>query len=322
MKVNLTGAVLVIAILVVLPLVFPGRYQLDLFTAGLLYGMFAASWDFMSGLTGRESFGHTLFIGVGAYFAGFWTTVYYGDPAAALVLCTLCAGVAALLIGIPTLRLRGPYFALATLASAIVMQRLAIGLWQYTGGEEGLHFITPLVRDRLTFYYIVLAVVVVSTAVLLLLAHSRIGKIARAIRGDEAACQASGINTTRYKILMLLISGMIAGLAGGLYAEYQQAVNPSIFGLPFMISIMTMAYVGGMGSIYGSVIAAFLLTILVESLRPFGEWRLLLHAMTLIMVIFFFRDGLVQPVWEKLAAKITARRTVASPFLSGKTKVR
>jgi len=216
-------------------------------------------------------------------------------PAGALV-----AVAFSLVVGFPTLRLRGPYFALAMLAAATIMQRLTRIFWQYTGGEEGIPGLDPLFDDALATYYFCLAALVVTTAVLLALARSSWGTILRAIRGDEAACQAAGINVTFYKIVSLMISAAFAGLGGALYADYQEAVTPDVFAVALSITIIIMVYVGGMGTIYGPVLGAILLALLPELLRGLGEYRLWVYSIILMFILFFSPGGLVAPLWRRI----------------------
>jgi branched-chain amino acid transport system permease protein len=312
-KIDQGGAIAALAILAVLPLVFGGRYLVGVLTVAAIYGIWAVSWDFMSGLTGRENFGHSLFIGVGAYAAGFMNTVFGFGPWASLPASMLVAVIFALIMGLPTLRLKGPYFALAMLSGAVIMQRLMLIFWEQTGGEEGIQGIEPLLNSPLHFYWLVLAILAVVTALLVALARSNWGLILKAIRGDEATCLAAGLNITFYKIASLVISAAFAGLGGALYAHYQQQVSPQLFSVIMSITIITMVYVGGMSSIYGAVGGALLLSIMTELLRDFGEWRLMIYSLVLIAILFFLPNGLVAPIWRKLRQRLAATPAAAAP---------
>ncbi len=301
-RIDAVGAAGFIAAMAALPLVFDSNYLIGILTVSVIYGIWAVTWDFMSGLTGRENFGHSLFIGVGAYTAGFLNTVFGASAWWSLPAAMVMAVAFALLMGFPTLRLKGPYFALAMLSGAVIMQRLMLIFWEYTGGEEGINGIEPLIRSQLGFYYFALACLAAVTALLLALARSNWGLILRAIRGDEATCQAAGINVTFYKIASLMISAAFAGAGGALYAHYQLQVSPQLFAVVTSILIITMVYVGGMATIYGPVGGAILLVLLTELLRNFGEWRLMVYSCTLILILFFLPGGLVAPTWRRLRA--------------------
>jgi branched-chain amino acid transport system permease protein len=303
-RIDFAGALGFVAFMAALPLIFGGNYLIGVLTVSVIYGIWAVSWDFMSGLTGRENFGHSLFIGVGAYTAGFLNTKFGLSGWWSLPASMLMAMVFALVIGLPTLRLKGPYFALAMLSGAVIMQRLMLIFWEQTGGEEGINGIEPLIRSQLGFYYFALATLVAVTALLLALARSHWGLILRAVRGDEATCQAAGINITYYKIASLMISAAFAGAGGAIYAHYQLQVSPQLFAVVTSITIITMVYVGGMASIYGPVGGAILLVLLTELLRNFGEWRLMIYSCTLILILFFLPNGLIAPTWRRMRAKL------------------
>lgn len=303
-KMDIAAGFLVLALFVALPLVIHSSYLIGVLTVAAIYGIWAVSWDFMSGLTGRENFGHSLFIGVGAYAAGFLNTSmgfgpWWGLPAGMGV-----AVAFSLLMGYPTLRLKGPYFALAMLSGAVIMQRLMLIFWEQTGGEEGIHGIEPLLASPLHFYWFVIGALALTTGLLAWIARSNWGLILRAIRGDEATCLAAGLNITFYKLASLAISAAFAGLGGALYAHYQLQVSPQLFAIVTSVTVITMVYVGGMTSIYGAIGGALLLTLMTELLRDFGEWRLMIYSIVLILILFFLPKGIVAPGWQWLRARL------------------
>jgi branched-chain amino acid transport system permease protein len=299
------GAVLV-GLFLLLPPLLHNQYFTGVFIVCAIDGIWAASWNFFSGLTGRENFGHALFIGGGAYTAAFLNGSFGLNPWFSIPGGIVVAVVLGLLIGFPTLRLKGPYFALATLASAAIMQQVAINLWQYTGGTEGIYGLDSLIGSSLGYYYFVLAVMLATVVVLSLISHSRWGTILRAIKGDETACQAAGINVTVYKIASLALSAALAGLGGVLFAHYQQAVTPDDFDVFLSISVIVMAYVGGIGSIWGAACGGILLNLMLELLRGMGEYRLWVYYLILMVVLFFMRSGVVAPLWRRLSGDRSA----------------
>ena len=299
-KIDGLGALIAVTALALVPWLIGSDYITGLLTVALCYGIWAASWDFMSGLTGRENFGHSLFIGAGAYTAGFLNVRFGVNPWWGLPSAAVVAIVFSIIIGFPTLRLRGPYFALAMLSGAAVMQNLTIIFSEYTGGQDGLNGIFPVIESRLRYYYLTLFFLAVTVVTLKLIANSPWGIILRAIRGDEASCQASGINVTFYKIASLMISAAFAGLGGALYANYQLQVGPDLFAVVLSINIIIMAYVGGMGSIYGPVGGAILLSLLTEALRGLSEHRLWVYTLILMFILYFLPQGLFAPLWRRL----------------------
>jgi branched-chain amino acid transport system permease protein len=302
--IDIAGGIALVAILALAPLLVSSNYLTGVLTVCAVYGIWASSWDFMSGLTGRENFGHSLFIGAGAYTAGFLATIWFTNPWLSLPLAVVIAVAFSLLVGFPTLRLRGPYFALAMLSASAILQRLCLIFWEYTGGEEGLYGLDPLIKNPLHYYWFVLGVLVVTVIILTLLAQSHWGLLLRAIRGDEATCQAAGINVTFYKIASLMISAGFAGLGGALYAHYQLQVSPPLFSVVVSITVIIMVYVGGIGSIYGAAVAAILLTLLTEMLRGFGEYRLWIYTLTLMLILFFLPNGLIAPLWRRVTERL------------------
>jgi branched-chain amino acid transport system permease protein len=299
-RIDWLGAAVGLLILAVAPLVFSSGYSIGVLTVALCFGIWAASWDFMSGLTGRENFGHSLFIGAGAYTAGFLNVNFGANPWWSLLAAPCVAVAFSLAVGFPTLRLRGPYFALAMLSGAAVMQNLTVIFSTYTGGQDGLNGLEPILDSTLAYYYLTLAFLAAITLILKLIAMSPWGTILRAIRGDEASCQAAGINVTFYKIASLVISAACAGLGGALYAHYQLQVGPDLFAIVLSINIIIMVYVGGIGTIYGPVGGAILLNVLTESLRVFSEYRLWVYTLLLVFILFFMPQGLIAPAWQRL----------------------
>ncbi len=294
------GAAVGLLVLAVAPLVFSSGYIVGVLTVALCFGIWAAGWDFMSGLTGRENFGHSLFIGAGAYTAGFLNVNFGANPWWSLLAAPFVAVAFSLAVGFPTLRLRGPYFALAMLSGAAVMQNLTIIFSTYTGGQDGLNGLDPILDSTLAYYYLTLMFLAIITLLLKLIAISPWGTILRAIRGDEASCQAAGINVTFYKIASLVISAACTGLGGALYAHYQLQVGPDLFAIVLSINIIIMVYVGGIGTIYGPVGGAILLNVLTESLRVFSEYRLWVYTLLLVFILFFMPQGLIAPAWQRV----------------------
>ena len=295
------------AALIALPPLIGSAYFVGILTVALIYAIWAMSLDCFSGLSGRENFGHSLFIGVGAYAAGYCSGVFGLSPWLGLPAGMLVAVAAGVLLGFPTLRLRGPYFALAMLSGAAIAQRLLLIFWDKTGGEEGIQGLLPLIASPIAYYYFVLLVTVLSGVILVSLARSRWGVLLRAIRGDEATCQAAGIDVTFYKISGLLVSAAFAGLGGVLYAHYQLQVSPQLFSITLVMSILTMVYVGGISSVYGAAGGAIVLSLLGELLRGLGAYRLLVYGLILILVLFFLPGGAVAPLWRRLGASEASR---------------
>jgi branched-chain amino acid transport system permease protein len=290
--------------LALVPLAIRDRYFLSVFIVANLYAAIAASWDLLSGYTGRENFGHALFIGTGAYTAALLNTRLHLSPFLGIAAGGGIVLVFALLVGVPTLRLRGPYFALATLAMAGIMERLALLLWPITGGEDGVYGVQPLSLSAPTTYY---ASLVFMAAVVLGLhraTRSEWGMVLRAIHANEEACEASGLNTAAYKIGALLLSALPAGLAGGLYAHVQEHIGPAVYSAALSVTVIIMAFIGGIGTIYGAAVGGFVLTVLGELLRGFGPYRLLLYSAILLPVILYLPRGVIVHLLDWLKERV------------------
>lgn len=252
----------------------------------------ALGLNLISGLTGQLSLGHAAFMGIGAYAAALLTKAGY-PFFPALLAGALLAAAAGLLVGIPTLRLRGDYLAIATLGFGEILRILAVNL-RVTGGPVGLRAIPGY-----TTLAGVLAAVCFTYGFLAHLERSPLGKALIAVREDELAAAAMGINTTRMKILAFSLGAFFAGLAGGLYAHYIRYINPNNFGFMRSVEILAMVVLGGMGSMPGTILGASFLSVAPELLRSISpaiaERRQLIYGVLLIAATIWFPQGL----WAK-----------------------
>jgi branched-chain amino acid transport system permease protein len=254
-----------------------------------IWGIFAASWDILSGYTGQISFGHAIFFGLSAYI-GYWTSTGFDvdpilvgllgtrfslSPALALVFSGFVCAFIAVCIGILALRVKGPYLALVTLVIPLIaasLFKLEI-FYSLTGGDHGFPNVPDVLIptgdlgiDTLNFYIFATSVLLLSVGIMMLIAYSRYGLVFQSIREDEDAAESLGINLAFYKILAFAISAFFAGIAGGMYAQYRSIAVPSFFDTTFSFSIIIMCVIGGIGSISGGVVGAYLLTVLIEIL--------------------------------------------------------
>ena len=250
-----------------------------------------ASLNLTTGYLGQLALGHAGFMSVGAYGAALFT-MYSGLPSGvsfpvALLIGGIIAAVFGIAIGIPALRLKGDYLAIITLGFGEIIRVLITNV-DFTGGAKGLRGI-----PRITNFAYVYVVAVITLIVLYTLLRSRQGRAIISIREDEVAAEASGINTTYYKLLAFTISAFFAGVAGGLYAHYLSVLDPTNFDFNYSIEILVMVVLGGMGSLTGSVIAAIVLTVLPEALRDFASARMLIYSVLLIVMMIFRPSGLL-----------------------------
>jgi len=286
--------------LLVLPLITDDPYLLRILILTSIFAIFAASWDLLSGFTGQMNFGHALFFGVGAYGAALLNLHLHIPPWGSIPLGALAAVLAGLVIGIPCLRLRGTYLALTTLSFPIILMGIVFAIPEVTGGELGISGIDRLVRSRVAQYYIAVIVMVVLVVIMWKITDSNMGIIFHAIREDEVAVRASGINTTRYKLMAFCLSGFFAGVSGGLYAHFMRIAGPSTLEVSMSFQVVIWAVFGGVVTIWGPVGAVFILFPLLEFFRFWPEFRMLLFAIVILLILLFMPQGLLPWIRDKI----------------------
>ncbi|WP_457943214.1 branched-chain amino acid ABC transporter permease [Caproiciproducens sp. LBM24188] len=303
------------------------RYYGGIITMICINVILTVSLNLASGFLGQLVLGHAGFMSVGAYTAALFT-IHSGLPVLvsfpiALLLAGLVAALFSVIIGIPALRLRGDYLAIITMGFGEIIRVLILAL-PFTGGARGLIGI-PAVAPRksginaniLLFSY-VFFLAVLTVYIIYSFIKSRHGRAVIAIREDEIAAEASGINTTYYKLLAFILAAFFAGIAGGLYAHHVGVLNPAKFDFNYSIEILVMVVLGGMGSITGSVISATVLTILPEALRQFSDYRMLVYSIILIIVMLFKPSGLLGQ--RELSIKKLVQRIFDTEKNTGKVK--
>ena len=267
------------------------RYYSGILIMIMINIILAASLNITVGILGQISLGHAGFMSVGAYSAGLFlkSGLMQGLPAylCALLLGGLAALILGFLVGIPSLRLKGDYLAIITLAFGEIV-RVFIEYFDFTGGAQGLSGI-PIQKNMPLIYLIC----VISVLLMYSMMTSRHGRLILAIREDEIAAEASGVNLSRSKIFAFAYSAMFAGIAGAVYAQYMGLLSARQFGTTASIDILVMVVLGGMGSFTGSILSAIVLTILPEFLRAIHEYRMILYSLALIIVMLYRPSGLL-----------------------------
>jgi branched-chain amino acid transport system permease protein len=286
--------------LLTLPLFSSDSYLLRILIQASIFAILAASWDLLSGFTGQMNFGHALFFGVGAYTAALLNLHFHIPPWGSLPSGALAAVFAGLVIGIPCLRLKGTYLALTTLAFPIILMGIVFALPDITGGDLGISGLSRLSGSRIGDYYITVVLMFGLTTLMWKITDSKTGIIFHAIREDELAVRASGINTTRYKLLAFSLSGFFAGLSGGLYAHFMRIAGPSTLEVSLSFTVVIWAVFGGIVTIYGPVAAVFILFPLLEFLRFWPEYRTLMFAVVILLILLYMPEGLVPWVRDKI----------------------
>ena len=303
------------AVLLALPLFIEDPYIMNIVILSLLFGVLACSWNLICGYTGIFTFGHQAFFGLGAYVSALLSMKMNLSPWLGLPVGGIAAALVGLLIGLPCLRLRAaPYIAITTLAFAEIARIVCMNLVGLTRGEMGLWGIPAFPDltlpggleisfsggDRTGYYYIILFVFVISAALIGWLMRSYVGLAFRAIREEQDAAVSLGIDRTKYKLLAFIISSFLAGVAGSFYAHYILILTPSsVFSVGVMSEIIAVVLVGGLGTFWGPIIGAFSLTVLLEYLRAFGEYRFMIYGAMLVATIMFMPKGVASKLFPE-----------------------
>lgn len=254
----------------------------------------AVSLNLIIGFSGQFSLGHAGFMAIGAYAGAILSASNptFGGFLTGLLVGMLVSGAVALVVGIPTLRLKGDYLAIATLGVAEIIRILLVNLRGLTNGPAGIFGLPQFSNWQIVFLFAVLSILVVSNFV-----HSGPGRATLAIREDEIAVESMGVNTTKYKVIAFVMGAVMASIAGTLYASYQQSVFPRDYGFMKSIDVLIIVVFGGLGSTTGAVVSAVVLGILNMYLQGFSDLRMIIYALALIIIMIFKPSGLLG-TWE------------------------
>lgn len=241
----------------------------------------AVSLNLIAGFTGQFSLGHAGFMSIGAYSCALITMNMGGEHSFFIGILTgaVLAAVVGLIIGIPTLRLKGDYLAIATLGLAEIIKIVMLNL-DFTGGAAGLSGIPQYANWAWLYIFTAGTVIIIKNFI-----GSSHGRACKSIKEDEIASEAMGVNTTKYKVIAFVIGAFCAGIAGALYSSYFYFIKPDMFGFLRSIDILVIVVIGGMGSLKGSVISAVLLAVVSLYLQDFPEIRMILYSLILVTVM-------------------------------------
>ena len=265
-----------------------------------IYSILTIGLCLLMGYAGQISLGHASFFGLGAYISGVITTTYGVNPWFCLVLGMLVSAAVALLVGAPSLKLRGHYLAMATLAFCIIITVIFNESIAITGGPDGLAFIPGIsimgwaLDSVVKYYYFVWSIVLVVLFLCLNIIRSRVGRALRSIHASEMAASAVGVNVAKYKIYVFMLSAVVASVAGSVYAHYLNFINPSSFDLFVSIKLLIMIILGGMHSLWGAIVGAMLITFLsYEWLHYFEEAEVMVYGVIVLIIVIFLPGGVV-----------------------------
>ena len=299
----------VVLLLAAFPAFGPDVYYLSFGLILLMYVALAGSWNLMSGYTGYFSFGHAFFIGIGAYIVGWLLTKFGISPFITCWLAGLVCALLAVVIGYPVLRLKGPYFSIATMCLSVIGLAVAMNVPEITGGATGLYL--PMLdvdvfTSRSIFYEIMLALAVGVTLLCRTVQKSRFGIGLFAVRENEVTAETIGVDTTKMKLAAFALSGFLAALIGGIYAYFRNYIYPeTVFDFNISMEVLIMVLIGGVGSWQGPILGAVILTVinqllivLFPGIQP--EVPRLIYGTLLILVMMFMPVGIIPSLYIKL----------------------
>ena len=296
------------------PILFPS--YLTVAISILLFIGWATSWDLLGGWCGQVSLGHASFVGLGAYFVAVGSASYGIAPWWTILAAMLCAALLAYLWGRLTFNLRGPYFSLSTIAIAEILRLVAINETWLTGGATGV-FIMELPQpfgidlfDKSAQYYMALAFAVLTLIVVFAISNRKLGYQLRAVREDEDAAMAAGVNPTSVKLKAFAISGALTAVGGGIYGIFLSFLEPhTMFHLLLSIQIALTAIIGGRGTLWGSALGAVVLVSAGELFRTtFSHANMLVYGLLILLVVLFFPRGIVGELVRNLIRRRYANR--------------
>ena len=294
--VEFRAALVVMAIVALVPLGVSNPYWLGVLIVSMYFAILAGGWNLLAGYTGQFSLAPATFAMIGAYTTGLLGTYYNVPP---------LIGIAAAIIvaGLVVLRLNGPYLALTTLSFAEIMRLVASNSIEVTRGDLGLG-VPGIFNSRIGWYYLFFAVLLVLLILFYLLLRSKAGLFLQAIRDDEVAARRAGVNVVFWKTAAFAISAAASGLAGALYAHFAELVTPELGLIAQTGLVISMTVIGGIGTLAGPLVAAFLVYVTSEWLRDVGGYQLVVFAALVVIFARFFREGL----WGLAKAAVQGRR--------------
>ena len=310
------GIVLAVAAALLFPQLGVKNYYLHIAVLSLLHILLALGLNLIAGYAGQLSLAHAAFFGIGAYTTALLTLNQHWSFWLAAPIGAVVAGLVAVAIGLPTLRLKGPYFVISSMGFGEIVRLIFLNWQSVTRGPNGLPgipapdpinlgFVKLTFESRMESYYLILFVLFGVLILYYNLVNSRIGRALRAIRNEYIAAQVMGIHIAFYRILAFAGGAALAGLTGALYSGYIRFISPDTFTSGESINILIMMVIGGMGTIVGPIIGAVAITYLLETMRVFAEYRLVIYGLLMFIVILYMPQGvagMLGSLWHRVAA--------------------
>lgn len=296
---NMKWVALVSMILVaVLPLVVSSSYVIRIATLTLMYIMIATSLNLLTGFMGVMSLGHAAFWGIGAYTGAILSTRLGWGMGACMLAAIVVCGLFGLLLGSPVMKLKGYFMTIVTLGFCEIVRLIELNWSDLTRGSLGINNIPYpnlfgiVFKSATAKFYVILALAVITIFIVHSIMDSRIGRAVIAIREDDLAASSVGVNVVKYKLMVFVISAMIAGVAGVYYSHYMRYIDASLFTTSMSINFLVMAIFGGLGNIPGTVVGTTILTVLPESMRFLSEYRSLFYGVVIVLLMMIRPSGI------------------------------
>jgi len=300
------GFAIMVAALVIAPFM---TYPLFLMQA-MCFALFACAFNLLIGYVGLLSFGHALYFGWASYLSAYSAKAWGFSPELAILTGTATAAVCGLIAGSLAIRRQGIYFAMITLALAQMMFFFALQA-KFTGGEDGIQavprghlFGVVDLRNEMAMYAVVLIIFLAGFAFIYRIIHSPFGEVLKAIRENETRAVSLGYKTDRYKLVAFVLSATLAGVAGATKAIVLQLASLTDVNWPMSGEVVLMTLVGGLGTIFGPVVGAFVILVMQFKLAPIGEWVLVIQGTIFVTCVLLFRRGIVGEVANKLHIRL------------------
>ncbi len=309
---------LIVVLSLIAPLMIRNEYHVEIFIQMCIFIIVALGLNLLTGYTGQLSIGHAAFCAIGGYLSGWLSIHLHFHFLAAFVLSSIVTGVFGSLIGFAVLTTRGPYLAMITIGLGEIIRLLIVNTPSLTGGPMGMTripvpgFFSFQFSTTRSKAYLAIGAIYLSIFIIRRIMGSKVGRAFLAIRENEDAAAAMGINTHLYKTLSFGVSTLIAGMAGSLYAHIYTVLSPEVFNLDLSVQFLAMVVLGGMGTLAGPIIGSIFLVILPEALRGLQKYQMLIYGVMLMLCMSFIPYGLMSLI-EKAEAKLKRRRTADGP---------
>lgn len=308
--------IIALLILIVVPLIFDNAFYMDMIINIFLWAFLAGAWNLTAGYGGLLSIGHAAFFGIGAYTSTILFVNFGLSPWIGMLIGGILASITGIALGYITIRLQGPFFSLATMAFGEIMIIVAVNLKHLTNGSQGItipfepSFVNFMFRGKVEYFYIGLALCLIPVLIAKYLERSKLGYYLMAIRENEAAARSLGVGSVKVKLVVTAIGAFLTAVAGTYYAQYMEFIEPYyIFSVGISVQIALMAIIGGMGTPYGPILGAILISVTSTYLRSvLGSAQtgvhMIVYGLVLVIIVILVPSGLISLMKRKRKSQL------------------